>query len=70
MSDLRKAMEEYLELRRSLGFGTFKIAGTLRSFVTFAEKETVCHISTDLVLRWVQLSTAKESATLADRYKP
>ncbi len=39
MSDLRKAMELYLDLRSNLGFETFKIAGTLRSFVTFAEKE-------------------------------
>jgi integrase/recombinase XerD len=68
MSDLREAMGRYLELRSSLGFEILKIAGTLRSFVTFAEKETSPHISTDLVLRWVQLSTAKESATLADRY--
>lgn len=68
MSDLREALGRYLDLRSSLGFETFKIAGTLRSFVTFAEKETNPHISTDLVLRWMQLSTAKESATLADRY--
>lgn len=68
MSDLREAIRRYLDLRSSLGFETSKIASTLRSFVTFAEKETSPHISTDLVLRWVQLSTAKESATLADRY--
>ncbi|MBU0665696.1 MAG: tyrosine-type recombinase/integrase [Proteobacteria bacterium] len=68
MSDLRKAMEEYLKLRRSLGFELLKVAGILRSFVAFAEKETAFHITTDLVIRWVKLSTAKESATLADKY--
>lgn len=68
MSDLRKAMEEYLALRRSLGFELLKIAGTLSSFITFAEKETATHVTTDLVLRWVKLSTAKEPATLADRF--
>ena len=68
MNDLRKAMEEYLALRRSLGFELLNIAGTLRSFVAFAEKETATHVTTDLLLQWVKLSTAKESATLADKF--
>lgn len=68
MNDLRKAVEDYLEFRRSLGFGLLKIAGTLHSFVAFAEKEIGPYITTDLVLRWVELSTAKEPATLAARY--
>ncbi len=68
MSDLRKAMEEYLALRRSLGFGLIKVASTLRSFVAFAEKEIASYVTTDLALRWVKLSTAKESATFADRF--
>ncbi len=68
MSDLREAMERYLELHHSLGFESSKITSTLRSFVTFAEKDKAPQSSTDVVLRWVQLSTAKESSTLADRY--
>ena len=66
MSDLRKAMEEYLAIRRSLGFKLIKVEGTLRSFVAFAEKEAASHVSIDLALRWLKVSTAKESATLAD----
>jgi integrase/recombinase XerD len=60
-------MEEYLALRRSLGFELLNVAGTLRSFVAFAERESASHVTIDLALRWVKLSTAKESATLADR---
>ena len=60
-------MQQYLSLRRSLGFGLIKVDSTLRSFVAFAEREAACHVTTDLALRWVKLSTAKEPATLADR---
>jgi len=66
MNDLRKAMEEYLAIRRSLGFKLIKVEATLRNFVAFAEKEGAAHISIDLALRWLKVSTAKESATLAD----
>jgi len=61
-------MEEYLALRRSLGFELLNVASTLRSFVAFAESEIASHVTTDLALRWVKLSTAKESATLAARF--
>lgn len=66
MSDLRKAMEEYLAIRRSLGFKLIKVEATLRNFVAFTEKEVASHVSIDLALRWLKASTAKESATLAD----
>lgn len=67
MSALREAMQQYLSLRRSLGFELIKVDSTLRSFVAFAEREAATHVTTDLALRWVKLSTAKEPATLADR---
>ena len=61
-------MKEYLALRRSLGFELLKVEDTLRSFVAFAESQSASHLTTDLALRWVKLSTAKEAATLADRF--
>lgn len=61
-------MEEYLALRRNLGFKLLRAEGILRSFITFAERETASHITIDLALRWVKLSTAKEPATLSDRF--
>jgi integrase len=60
-------MEQYLSLRRSLGFELINVESTLRSFVAFAEREALSHITTDLALRWVDLSTAKEPSTLAGR---
>lgn len=68
MSALRKAMQQYLSLRRSLGFKLINVENTLQSFITFAEKESACHVTTDMVLRWLNLSTAKEPATLANRF--
>jgi integrase len=67
MSDLREAMERYLSLRRSLGFKLIDTESILRSFITFSERQAASHITTDLALRWIRLSTAKESATLANR---
>jgi integrase/recombinase XerD len=67
MSDLQEAMQQYLSLRRRLGFKLINAESTLRSFVAFAEREAASHVTTDLALRWVRLSTAKEPATLADR---
>jgi len=67
VSALREAIQQYLSLRRSLGFKLIKVESTLRSFVAFAERDAASHITTDLALRWVKLSTAKEPATLADR---
>jgi len=67
MSDLREAMEQYLSLRRSLGFELINVESTLRSVLAFAERKAASHVTTDLALRWVELSTAKEPATLADR---
>jgi integrase/recombinase XerD len=67
VSALREAMQQYISLRRSLGFELIKVDSILRSFVSFAEREAASYVTTDLALRWVKLSTAKEPATLADR---
>jgi integrase len=60
-------MQQYLSLRRSLGFELINVGSILESFIAFAEKEKASHVTTDLALRWVMLSTAKEPATLAYR---
>ena len=51
MSALREAMQQYLSLRRSLGFKLINAENTLRSFVAFAEREEASHVTTDLALR-------------------
>jgi hypothetical protein len=44
-------MQEYLALRRSLGFELLNVAGTLRSFVAFAERESASHVTIDVSFR-------------------
>src|SRR4030066_1003446 len=52
MSSLRKAVEDYLILRRSLGFKLRDMATALRHFVSFMERERARTITTNLALPW------------------
>lgn len=53
MNELRDALEEYLAIRRSLGFKLHTDARILRTFVVFAERDGSDHITVALVLRWI-----------------
>ncbi len=52
MSNLRTALQEYLALRRALGFKLRLAGGLLHRFLQFAEKEGASFITTELALRW------------------
>jgi integrase/recombinase XerD len=52
MSDLRTALEEYLALRRALGFKLRLAGGLLHRFLQFAEKKGASFITTELALKW------------------
>ncbi len=67
MSGLRESVEEYLAIRRSLGFRLITVAYDLYNFVDFAEGEGASYITTELALRWAQLSTEAQPATRAAR---
>ena len=54
MSTLRKAVREYLELRRSLGFKLREAGKGLTDFVTFLERHKASYITRDLALAWAQ----------------
>jgi len=55
MTGLRSAAEEYLSVRRAVGFKLARSEGLLLGFVTFAEAEGATRVSTDLALRWATL---------------
>ena len=63
MNTLREAAEQYLRIRRELGYKLREPAGRLRSFVAFAEREGADHVSTDLALRWAQQPAGVQPAT-------
>jgi hypothetical protein len=53
MNTLREALQEYLTLRRSLGFKLRDAARVLARFVAFMEERQASHITTKLALEWV-----------------
>src|SRR4030066_1414410 len=67
MSSLRKAVEDYLILRRALGFKLRDMATALRHFVSFMERERACTITTKLALRWARQPQQVQPAHWAAR---
>ena len=52
MKSLKLHLEDYLRLRRQLGYKMAEAEFLLGSFVRFAEENSASHISTKLALRW------------------
>ena len=63
MSELQEALDQYLSLRRSLGFQLRKVEAPLRSFIAFAEEKGASYITPDLMLRWAQQPSKAQPAT-------
>lgn len=67
MTDLAKALDEYLTLRRALGFKLRETARQLPRFVQFIEAEEASFITIELALRWAQQDPKASSVTHSDR---
>jgi integrase/recombinase XerD len=67
MTSLRKAVDDYLAMRRALGFKLRLHAGVLRDFTAFLKSEDASHITTDLVLRWATQPVGVQPANYARR---
>jgi integrase len=67
MTALREALEEYLEMRQSLGVHLRVTAGLLRQFVAFVNRAGHEVITSDLALRWAMESKDVQAATWAWR---
>jgi len=67
MSTLRELLQDYLTMRRALGF-KLRTEGTgLLSFVAFMEQAQADSISTDLALAWAKQPTSVQPARWAQR---
>jgi len=67
MSTLRELLQDYLAMRRALGF-KLRTEGTgLLSFVAFMEQAQADSISTDLALAWAKQPTSVQPARWAQR---
>ena len=54
MRSLQNSLEEYLAMRRAVGFALHDTATALRSFVAFAEQEGAEFVTMQLALQWAQ----------------
>ncbi len=67
MNTLREATEEYLTMRRALGFKLRETGARLRDFVTFMEQHRASYITQQLAVTWAQQPAAVQSSTWAQR---
>lgn len=67
MSVLSSAVDEYLTLRRTLGFKLAAVGHDLQQFVGFAESEGAEWVTTDVALRWATQSAKASPAHWARR---
>jgi integrase/recombinase XerD len=52
MPTLTQRLDDYLAVRRSLGYDLSSSARVLRGFAAFADRQDTAHITVDLFLRW------------------
>jgi integrase len=69
MSPLRQAVDEYLALRRGLGFPLRQPGAMLHQFAAFLERAGAPSITRELALRWAQLPAHAQPAQWASRLR-
>jgi integrase len=67
MSEIRNAIDNYLGLRRALGYKLQRHAGLLEHFVSFMETQGAASITTELALRWATQPVGVQPGQWAQR---
>jgi len=67
MSALQQALDQYLAIRRSLGYELRSVEWMLRGFLAFLDSKGASHITTELALLWVHQPVDVQPATRAAR---
>jgi integrase/recombinase XerD len=67
VNPFEKALNDYLRIRRSLGFRLQQQGSYLRNFVAFLQLEGASHITTKLALRWATQCANAQLSTKAER---
>jgi hypothetical protein len=67
MTTLREAVQEYLTMRRSLGFKLREAGKGLLDFATFMEQHRASYITLQLALAWAQQPSGVQPAEWARR---
>jgi integrase/recombinase XerD len=69
MSGIRKALNDYLDMRRGLGFKLVSDGTALLSFVNFLEQAGADYISTAHAVAWARLPTSVQPAQWGQRLR-
>lgn len=67
MMQLRQAIQQYVALRRALGFQVRRLAENLPKFATFMEEKCAPHITTELAVEWATQPTDHKPSDWAQR---
>lgn len=67
MKRLREGIEDYIALRRCLGFKLRRMSERLREFAEFLEQKAVSHVTTELAMEWAMLPTDHKPSDWAQR---
>ena len=67
MKPLRQAIDDYIRLRRSLGFKLRDMADDLRNFAAFMERKAAPYVTTELAMEWAMLHADHQPSTWAQR---
>ncbi len=67
MTTIRQSIQNYLAVRRNLGFKLLDAGLCLAKFAAFLEARSASHITVSLALEWAQQSPSAQPATCAQR---
>lgn len=67
MKPLRQAIDDYIKLRRSLGFKLRDMADDLRNFATFLEQKAAPFVTTELAMEWAMPPADHQPSDWAQR---
>ena len=67
MKSLEQALQDYLSIRRRLGYRLREPEGLLRNFVVFLQSQGARYITRSLALRWATQPAKAQPATWAGR---
>jgi integrase/recombinase XerD len=67
MTPLRQAIDDYIALRRNLGFKLRRMSEGLREFAVFLEQKAAPYVTTELAMEWAMRPTHHQPSDWAQR---
>ena len=67
MKPVRQAIDDYLKLRRSLGFKQRRMSEGLREFAAFLEQKSALYVTTELAMEWAMQPADHQPSDWAQR---